>query len=78
MKKNFLSAFFFPAGKRPHETSHGQKQLPKRKKESETRQSEKQTSGRHSISEATEFQMWFAKCGGMIENKDFEKVLEKF
>lgn len=30
------------------------------------------------ISEAIEFQEWFARMGGLIENHDMEKVIQKF
>ncbi|CEJ70546.1 hypothetical protein BN1195_02873 [Chryseobacterium oranimense G311] len=34
-------------------------------------------SQRH-IHDATQFQKWFAKMGGIIEDEDMEKVIEKF
>ncbi|TQM18294.1 hypothetical protein [Chryseobacterium aquifrigidense] len=30
------------------------------------------------INDAVEFQQWFAKMGGLIENEDMEKVIKKF
>ncbi|MDR3026013.1 hypothetical protein [Chryseobacterium sp.] len=30
------------------------------------------------INETIEFQEWFAKMGGLIENEDMEKVIQKF
>lgn len=30
------------------------------------------------IHDAARFQEWFAKMGGLIENDDMEKVIEKF
>lgn len=33
---------------------------------------------RPEIKEATEFQLWYAKAGGMIKDDEMEKVIEKF
>lgn len=30
------------------------------------------------INDAVEFQQWFARMGGLIENEDMEKVIKKF
>lgn len=30
------------------------------------------------IYDATNFQEWFARMGGLIENEDMEKVIQKF
>lgn len=30
------------------------------------------------INDAIEFQQWFARMGGLIENEDMEKVIKKF
>ncbi|ALR29727.1 hypothetical protein ATE47_03965 [Chryseobacterium sp. IHB B 17019] len=38
----------------------------------------KQRNINDTIVEASEFQEWFAKMGGMIENEDMEKVIDKF
>lgn len=38
----------------------------------------KQRNIHDTIVEASEFQEWFAKMGGMIENEDMEKVIDKF